>query len=98
MAVEMDKLGLESPDTVDVVNIKVDDLFFRDMIIQEDGIMPAYHMNKIHWITVLLDGTVPDERVYDLLDMSYMATASSKKKEKIRGPKGMDHPGKSQVL
>ena len=87
MAVEMDKLGLESPDTVDVVNIKVDDLFFRDMIIQEDGIMPAYHMNKIHRLTVLLDGTVPDERVYDLLDMSYMATASSKKKEKIRGPK-----------
>ena len=87
MAVEMDKLGLESPDMVEVVNLKVEDLFFRDMIIQEDGIIPAYHMNKIHWITVLLDGTVPDERVYDLLDMSYMATASSKKKEKIRGPK-----------
>ena len=87
MTVEMDKLGLHSPDTVDVVNLKIDDLFFRDMIIQEEGIMPAYHMNKMHWITVLLDGTVPDNRVYDLLDMSYLATASSKKKEKYRGPK-----------
>ena len=27
------------------------------MIINEKGIMPAYHMNKQHWITVLLDGT-----------------------------------------
>ena len=49
--------------------------------------MPAYHMNKLHWITVLLDGAVPDEKVYDLLEMSYMATASSKKKEKLRAPK-----------
>ena len=87
MTVEMDKLGLHCPDTVDVVNLKIDDLFFRDMIIQDEGIMPAYHLNKMHWITVLLDGTVPDDRVYDLLDMSYLATASSKKKEKYRRPK-----------
>ena len=44
---------------VDVFNLKVDDMFFRDVIIREEGIMPAYHMNKMHWITVLLDGTVP---------------------------------------
>ena len=80
MTVGGDKLGLPDPDPVDVVNLKVDDLFFRDSIIQEEGIMPAYHMNKVHWISVLLDGTVPDERVYDLLDMSFMATASAKKK------------------
>jgi hypothetical protein len=36
---------------------------------------------------VLLDGSVQEDRVYDLLDMSYMATASRKKKEKIRPPK-----------
>ena len=48
MTVERDKLGLDSPDPVDVVNLKVDDLFFRDMIIQTEGIMPAYHMNKLH--------------------------------------------------
>ena len=87
MTVGRDKLGLQSTAPVDVVNLKVDDMFFRDMIIQKEGIMPAYHMNKLHWITVLLDGTVPDEKVYDLLDMSYIATASSKKKEKLRGPK-----------
>ena len=87
MDVPADKLGLSGTDCVDVINLKTDDLFFRDMIIREDGIMPAYHMNKLHWITVLLDGTVPEEKVFDLIDMSYMATASAKKKEKIRPPK-----------
>lgn len=67
---------------MDVINLKIDDLFFRDMIVREDGIMPAYHMNKMHWITVLLDGTVTEEKVFGLIDMSFLATASSKKKER----------------
>ena len=87
MDVQREKLGLSGKDEIDVVNLKVDDMFFRDMIIREDGIMPAYHMNKMHWITVLLDGTVADDRVFELIDMSFMATASAKKKEKIRPPK-----------
>ena len=87
MTVEKDKLGFQSQDPVDAVNLKVDDMFFRDMIIQQEGIMPAYHMNKFHWITVLLDGTVPDKRICDLLEMSFIATASSKQKEKFRSPK-----------
>lgn len=87
MDVRRDKLGLSDEDYVDVINLKIDDLFFRDMIIREDGIMPAYHMNKMHWITVLLDGTVPEERVFELIGMSFMATASAKKKEKVRPPK-----------
>ena len=87
MDVEGDKVGVSGADYVDVINLKVDDMFFRDMIIQEDGIMPAYHMNKMHWITVLLDGTVPEERVKGLIGMSFMSTASAKKKEKHRPPK-----------
>lgn len=87
MDVPGDKVGVASSDYVDVINLKVDDMFFRDMIIQEEGIMPAYHMNKMHWISVLLDGTVPEEKVFNLIDMSFLATASAKKKEKIRPPK-----------
>ena len=80
-------LDLPDNDPVDVINLKVDDLFFRDLLIQEPGITPAYHMNKQHWVSVLLDGTVPEERVFELIDMSYLATASAKKKEKIRPAK-----------
>ncbi len=81
------KLGLSGEDPIDVINLKIDDLFFRDMLIREDGICPGYHMNKQHWISVLLDGTVSEQRVLDLIDMSFLATASAKKKEKIRLPK-----------
>ena len=87
MDVQRNKLGLPGADIGDVVNLKTDDVFFRDMIIRENGIMPAYHMNKVHWITVLLDGTVSEERVNELIDMSFMATASAKKKGEIRPPK-----------
>ena len=85
--VPKDKLGLEGNEIVEVINVKVDDMFFRDMLIRQDGILPAYHMNKQHWVTVILDGTVSEEQVCSLIDSSYMATASAKKKEKIRPPK-----------
>ena len=87
MDVDREKLGRPGDGSVTVMNLKVDDPFFRDMIFGEDGIQPAYHMNKQHWITVLLDGTVPAERVYELLDISFMATAPAKKKEVLRDPK-----------
>ena len=87
MGVQGDKVGLPGTVYADVINLKVDDMLFRDVILREDGIMPAYHMNKMHWISVLLDGTVPENMVFDLIDRSFLATASAKKKEKIRPPK-----------
>ena len=87
MGVQRIKLGIAGDAYVDVVNLKIEDMFYRDLIIREDGIMPAYHMNRKHWITVLLDGTVTDDRVVELIDMSFLATESAKKKEKIRPPK-----------
>ena len=87
MGVQRIKVGIAGDAYVDVVNLKIEDMFYRDLIIREDGIMPAYHMNRKYWITVLLDGTVTDDRVFELIDMSFLATASAKKKEKIRPPK-----------
>ena len=48
------KLGMASAEPVDMINLKIDDLFFRDLLIREEGIFPGYHMNKLHWISVLL--------------------------------------------
>ena len=44
-------------------------------------------MNKLHWITVLLDGTVPESSVKSLLDISYNATASKRRKKQTRESK-----------
>ena len=87
MSVAKDKLGFPEEDYVDVINLKIDDMMFRDILMQTEGILPAYHMNKAHWITVLLDGTVEKAMVYDLIDASFLATASKKKKAKVRPPK-----------
>ena len=87
MTVPGEKLHLSGSGPTDVVNLKIDDMFYRDIIIREEGIMPAYHMNKMHWISVVLDGTVSEEKVFELIDMSFLATASAKKKEKVRPPK-----------
>jgi predicted DNA-binding protein (MmcQ/YjbR family) len=35
------------------------------------GITPGYHLNKRHWNTVTLNGSVPDEEVLELVDHSY---------------------------
>ena len=81
MNVGKDKLGLEGDGTVDCMNLKIDDPILHDMLIHDKGIIPSYHMNKRHWITVLLDGTVSDNKVFELINVSYQATMSRKKRK-----------------
>ena len=53
------------------VNLKAEPnrgLFWRGAY---DSVQPAYHMNKEHWISVILDGTVPDEDVKTMISDSY---------------------------
>ena len=66
MNIGRDKLGLTGEERVDVVNLKIDDMAFKDVLMQDKGIFPAYHMNKEHWITVLLDGTVEEGQIRNL--------------------------------
>ena len=67
------KLGLSGEGNVDVVNLKCDPLL-SGTLRQEPGILPAYHMNKEKWISILLDGSVDTELVKGLLEMSYQLT------------------------
>jgi predicted DNA-binding protein (MmcQ/YjbR family) len=41
------------------------------------AITPGYHLNKRHWNTVELDGSVPDEELLDLIDHSYDLVVTS---------------------
>lgn len=78
--VPKNKLGLAGSDVIDVVNLKCDPILIGSLR-KEPGIFPAYHMNKANWISVALDGSVPDELIKMLLDMSYGATAPKRKKK-----------------
>ena len=44
------------------------------------AVLPAYHMNKDHWMTVALDSGVEEETIKDLLAISYELTADRRKK------------------
>jgi len=77
----------DKDEVVSVINLKIDDVVLRDMLISEKGILPAYHMNKLHWVTVLLDGSVPESHVHDLLDESFRATMPSARRKKDRPAK-----------
>ena len=70
MNVEKSKLGLNEDGTVEIIDVKCDPEM-TGMIIQTYGFLPGYHMNKQHWITILLDGTVGESKILDFLDMSY---------------------------
>ena len=78
MRIKKRKLGVESDEYIDVVNLKcapeiMDDLYF------EGGVFPAYHMSKKHWLTLTLDGTCSDETIKWVTKISYDLT-----KKKIR--------------
>ena len=70
LPVAREKLGLPEEGICDVLNVKCEPLMLGSMLTQ-NGFFPAYHMNKANWISVLLDGTVPAERVLAALKTSY---------------------------
>lgn len=41
------------------------------------AVQPGYHMNKKHWNTVIMDGSVPDKLVKDWIDQSYHLVAKT---------------------
>ena len=76
MTVEKSKLGLEGNDLVAIMDVKCDPEM-TSMIIQTYGFLPGYHMNKQHWITILLDGSVSEAKTLDFMDMSYQKLRNS---------------------
>ncbi len=87
MDVDRKKLGLEGEGRVDILNLKMSDPMFVDILVQSPGILRGYHIQRGSWISVLLDGTVPFDEVTNLLEMSFLNTASKKKKQESRPPK-----------
>lgn len=70
MPVARAKLGLSGEGTIEIIDLKSDPLLI-DALRTRPGYLPAYHMNKLHWFTALLDGSVPAEELCELLRLSY---------------------------
>ena len=61
---------------IDILNVKIPPAQ-GDELRQIPGIYPAYHMNHKTWISVVLDETLPDEKILELIDTSYQLTTTS---------------------
>ena len=70
MTIPYKSLGLVSKGTLDVVNIKLPPEKVLELI-DRVHFYPAYHMNKKHWITIILDKEVDELLVQQLLAESY---------------------------
>ena len=80
MRVSRRKFGFDSDEVIDVVNLKLPTEMFGSFG-ASDGVYPAYHMNKLHWISVLLLDS-PDDVVQFLTNVSFEATRAKPKRAK----------------
>ena len=69
--------GSADDETVEVINLKAnpDEI---PALTEIPGVFPAYHMNKTHWISVLLNDTLTDDQVFDLIRKSYRLVSEGK--------------------
>ena len=73
MNVDRIKLGLPGEGSADIMNMKCGPLLSGSFA-GRPGILPAWHMNKTHWIGALLDGTAAEADIRELLDLSFSLT------------------------
>ena len=77
MRISRRKVGINSDEIVDVVNLKLPLEMFGSFG-ASDGVYPAYHMNKVHWISVVLNDAAED-LIELLVHASYEATREKRK-------------------
>ena len=83
MRVLPEKLGLPSGEALDVMDIKCDAIMIGSLL-SAKGFFPAYHMNKNHWISIVLDNSVSDDQIIPLLELSYDSVAPKRKKKQTQ--------------
>lgn len=71
LTVGKNRLGFDSEELVEVIDLRVDKDVLPELI-KQDNIFPGYHMNKKHWISILLDGSVDIKKIYEFIDQSYI--------------------------
>jgi len=63
-------------------NVKCDPEFAIQLREEFNCVLPGYHMNKKHWNTILVNGTVSDSKLKEWIDHSYELVRSRSKSRK----------------
>ena len=68
-----DEAAVKFSGDIAILNLKCRPDLAR-ILADDERIMPAYHMNKKHWISVNLASDISKEQVFDLIDQSFDLT------------------------
>ncbi|HEY2493187.1 MAG TPA: MmcQ/YjbR family DNA-binding protein [Paenibacillus sp.] len=71
IAGKMFALIFENKGDYSYLNLKCDPVIAENLREQHENIRPGYHMNKKHWNTITMDGSLPESDVFVLIDHSY---------------------------
>lgn len=85
MRVPGKSLGFETEEEQEILNVKADPELIG-ILQTQTGFLPAYHMNKEHWISILLDGAVEIKEIRSLIDGSYGLTNKEKRRNASKNP------------
>ena len=66
------------------INLKCDPEKAIELREEYEAVQPGYHMNKTHWNTIILDGTVPAKKIFEWIDDSYNLVVSGLKKSDLK--------------
>ena len=69
--------ALTDVESFESINLKVDPEEGAQLREQHPAVQPGYHMNKKHWVTVLVDGSIPDKMLMKWVDNSYQLVVTS---------------------
>jgi len=69
------------------INLKCDPEKAIELREEFESVQPGYHMNKKHWNTMIIDGTIPAKKILEWIDDSYNLVVSGLKKSDLKKPK-----------
>lgn len=71
LKVSRTKLGQDSEEKVEIIDLRISPHEVQKTV-DNINCFPGYHMNKKHWITFILDGSVETEIIFSKIDTSYL--------------------------
>ena len=69
MNIDRSKLNSNETGEIEVLNVKLDDKVQN--YLGAKGIYQSYHLSKKSWISIILDNTLSDEKIMELVDLSH---------------------------
>jgi len=62
---------LSPDDTPPALSLKCEPMLALELREEFDAVIPGYHLNKTHWNTVILNGSIPDREIKSMIAHSY---------------------------